>query len=667
MQESPAWLYLVAMLDVSPSGLCKEARYAEDRREPFIGPMVEEMVRTTAGPGFRRDWDAPGQRENFGQQWVSLFAPLLLSGNPRCRIRSSRTGPGAQAVAKGLQAELNQSVVEQDMKRLNELLFTDWAYGTTICFTSSAPIPGFEDLEDRPERPNTQRLPREHYLHDSLAYEASKDRWRAHLNLRDRSDLAAEARRHPEMGWNLELIQNLDVDSGLDRTLRGDYWSDSGGGGGPIKRHEIAYLEIWVREHVLPRARGEDGRWFRPSRENGHNGTVFTVPWGQYKGGSWPGEEVERLRIADEQGYLRKPYPFFGPPEGPYDVDGAIIIRNQSEFLGPVPAAKRQVDDLNDVADALQGAIRAFKRGVAVGAIAGDDIAEVLAEFQDTGVFRVSAAAEDIKKAVLEMQVGGPAPELFQAFVHDQESVARNTGLDDAQQGQADPEATATAVTIAARSSGRRAGWMRQKFVSYLEGILRKHAWYYFEKAKRNWERLALGLRPEPQQIVDPLTGEVTEIPLTVVDAGDPPLQFDDFELTIELFSLAMTSEEQIQTQAQGRLAFYTQVAPMIPQLSMFIDCKQAFEEYGEMMGDPGLTRPIDFRMAAALGQLQLQMGIPPPQPMATPQPRVLMGGGAPAPGIGGGARAQGQGSQTASFGMNGGSRQSRAVQPLGG
>jgi hypothetical protein len=177
---------------------------------------------------------------------------------------------------------------------------------------------------------------------------------------------------------------------------------------------------------------------------------------------------------------------------------------------------------------------------------------------------------------------------------------------------------------------------------------------------------MALGMRPEPQEIVDPLTGEVTEIPLTVVDAGEAPLQFDDFELTIELFSLAMTSEEQIQSQAQGRLAFYTQVAPMIPQLSMFIDCRAAFEEYGEMMGDPGLTRPIDFQMAAQLGQLQLQMGIPPPQPQATAQPRVLMGNAA-GPGIGGGARANGQGSQTASFGMNGGSRQSRAVQPLGG
>jgi hypothetical protein len=97
-----AWLYLVVMLDVSPSGLCKEARHSEDKREPFVGAQLEEMVRITAGPGFRRDWDGPSQRENFGQAWLSLFAPLLLSGNPRCRIRTSRTGPGAQAVAKGL-------------------------------------------------------------------------------------------------------------------------------------------------------------------------------------------------------------------------------------------------------------------------------------------------------------------------------------------------------------------------------------------------------------------------------------------------------------------------------------------------------------------------------------------------------------------------------------
>lgn len=613
------------MLDVSASHLWQEIQEAERINEQFLGESYEDLIRSYVGPGYRDDWSwERADSENFAYQWFSLFAPQMLAANPRVKTRSRKIG-SAQDVTLGMQYALNRNIQDTRFRILAEHLLYDWGFRWGVALTLSEPRKGRADLEDPIHRPVSKRIPLKQYLSDPLALEGGEDRWRGHMEIRDKEDLLEEAEANPHLGWNVEVILGLAEDVDLQKAGRRTRHEPN------VHRTEVTFTEIWVPEHQLEVAFDTNGKKFKPRPEDGYHGTIFTVAR----------QEIPKKRSEGETlGYVRRPRPFYGPQDGPYTTDGVFLVPNETRRLGPIAAMKAQVAELNAVRDVITAAITSHKRGFGISALAGQDVAEAIKNFKDLGVFQFPGAVEDVRQALMPLELSGVTQEHLTHFEFLKASLERNSGLSDALLGNAQPDVTATAESIASSSSTRRAGYMAQKFVHFLEEILRKEAWYLLKDS-----RVALELGPEAVgRFVDPESGAPIARPMWW-GGFETDLSLEDLEIEIDLYSMSQSSEQKELMISQQMLQIGLNVAPAIPTTILWFDWERWLEREGERLGVPDLASFVNFDLARAVGgmmlQMQMQPGQAPPSGSApSPQPRLKADLGSPRlNGFGGGGR----------------------------
>lgn len=587
--------------DISAENLRDEVRHAEEVRDDFLGYQYEDKIARYAGPGYRSHWKQGSvDFENHSYQWISLFLPLLASGNPRIKARSPRPG-FAQQIAKAVEMAVNRNFQLQNIKAVIEKLAIDFAFKHCIAITLPAKRPGMSEAEDPPHRPVTKRISPTRYICDPQALEYTDARFQAHLIRRDKDDLLAEADAHPSRGWNKELISALTEDRPAESEK--SKWQSK------VSRGEIEYYEIYVPEHRLKVGVDAKGKEFKPKEGAGYHGTIVTVP-ASYS-------SVDTGKNKPE--WLREPRPFFGPRGGPYTFGGYLIVPDEVMPLSPLAATQAQSEELNNMRQAMSAAIESFKIGVAVDSMAGVDMAQKMKEFEDLGVF-VLDGVDRLTDHLAKIQLGGATPEHFQQLDFLRDSLDRSSGMTEAQRGQVGGGSTATEASIAQSGAGQRAGYMTEKFITTVaKPIAEKEAWYL---ARDPRSRIMLG-QDSAGMFRDEKTGEVIFEPVELVGSSKNLSELEESEINIEAISMRYTSEALEAERSMMVDQLIMGVIPSIPQMP-YVDWETYLTWKGEQIANPDLARIVNLDKAMQLGQLMMGAQLQgPAHGGVQPQPRM--------------------------------------------
>lgn len=587
-------------LDASPRNLWNEVRRSIEHRDTFLGAPYEEALKRFYGPAYRQGSASVVDFENHAYSWISIFLPILASGNPRVRAKTPRMGPAA-AFSKAVELAVNRNFELTDVKRTIEQLATDWAFRYCVSITTPTPVAGMMEREDPVHRPTTKRLPLDEYAWDPIAKQHAEARWQGHKITRDKEDIIAEASQNPAAGWNLSALDKL-IEA-RERDKRRAMMSTD------IDRNEVSYWEIWVGEITLDEATDAEGTPFQPTSEEGFHGTIFTV-----------GEGVDE--------FIREPRPFFGPRDGAYTFNGYLYVPNESVPLSPLVATAAQAEIYNAVMESAIESIKGYKRGVAVGSDSGN-LDEIIADFRDMGIFKVEAI-EKLADMMKEVEVLGLTPQHMAQLEMLRTLLERQSGISEAMQGTTSG-ATATEASIASMSVGKRMGYMTEKFINgVVKPMAKKEAWYCAMDPRSRTElgELAEGL------FFDPNTGQPIEMPVLV--GGTEHLDLlESHDIEIQPISMRYTTEMLEAERAASWEAFLLSTAPMIPQIP-YIDWALVYSRKAEQLGDPSLARTIDVPKAMLMGQIQMMMTLGQPMPVgaqqSTSQPRLGADIGRPKP-----------------------------------
>lgn len=577
-------------LDLTAQGLYIEVRKAREHRDKFIGEKYRHAVQRFVGPGYKRAMDIPVDFDNHAYKWISLFLPILASGNPRIRTKTPRQG-SASALCKAIEFAVNRNFELTNAKRTIEQLATDWAFKWCVALTTPAPIMGMIEIEDPPYRPVTKRLSIMDYIWDPLSINHAECRYQAHRIFRDRDSLLREAQEMPNRGWNVDAIEGLSMKP--DRDHRGEKLDDT------YDRDEVEFYEFWVPEAELDSAKDDQGRKFVPAPEAGYHGTIYTV-------------------CRDLSIFLREPRPYWGPREGPYTFSGYLYVPDRVVGLSPLAANDAQNEVYASVWNASVEAIRRYKKGIAVSSTASADLTEKLVEFEDQDVFEVESL-EDIDKVVRDIEKGGITPEHMLMLQVLRTNLEQSSGLTEAAQGQATGVSTATEASIASMSSNKRMGYMAEKFISsVVKPMAQKEAWYLAMHPKSS---IALGPMADGV-FVDQLTGEPIEYPV-MLGGGQHADLLEDMDIEVEPISMRSTSElleAEISAQQDQWIATF---GPLIPQMP-WIEWDQVIAKKAEQWRDPSWARIVNVKKAMLVGQMMMQLNLQGvPGGVSQPQPRL--------------------------------------------
>jgi hypothetical protein len=575
-------------LDLSAQGLVHETHKALEHRNRYLGQAYQEAILRYAGPGYRSGGFVDVDFDNHPYKWLSLFLPILASGNPRIRTKTPRQGSAA-ALCKAVEFGVNRNFELTNAKRTIEELATDWAFKYCVSMTTPRPALGLLEREDPPYRPVTKRLSLMDYIWDPVAIHHAECRFQGHRIIRDREGILSEAEEFPNRGWNKDVIQGLHMKP--DREKRGDKLEDT------YDRDEVEFYEIWLPEALLDSAKDDKGRKFKPEAAQGFHGTMYTIS-------------------RDSQEFLREPRPYWGPRDGPYNFSGYLYVPDRVVSLSPIAANAAQQEIFNSVWSAAVESIRRYKKGVAISSTAAANMAEIIAGFEDNGVFELESL-EDIDKVVRDIEKGGITQQHIAMLQVLRTNLEQSSGLTEAAQGQATGASTATEASIAQMSSNKRMGYMAEKFISsVVKPMAQKEAWYL---AMHPSSRISLG--PDAEGVfVDQVTGEPIEYPILVGGSKFADL-LEDMDIEVEPISMRSTSElleAEISAQQDQWLATF---APIIPQLP-HVNWDMVLAKKAEQWRDPSWAKIINLNKAMMLGQMMMQVnlqGVPgspsPPQP----------------------------------------------------
>lgn len=565
-------------IDRSAGGLVHELKRAKEHRDRYLGATYKEQIKRFYGPAYRSGFADAATTDfyNHGFAWISVFLPLLASGNPRVRGKTMRAGQAA-AFSKALEFAVNRNFELTDIKRTIEQLATDWAFKYAVAMTMPIPVRGMKELEDPPHRPVSKRLSLEDYIWDALSKQHAECRLQGHRIIRDQDGLMEEAEENPERRWSKEAIMALSTNKAREQQ-RARQEAD-------INRDEVELWELWLPEFVLDKAYDADGKEFKPEEDDGFFGTIFTVA-----------EDVDSM-------FIREPRPFFGPRDGPYTFSSYLYVPDEVVGVAPLVASAVEVEEYQKTLAAATEAIRRYKRGFAINSSAGESWKQQIKDFEDLGVF-VLDALEKLDDNLKPVEAGGLTQQHLVHLDTQRQLMEKGSGLTDAKQGLTSGS-TATEASIAQMSSGQRMGYMTEKFLqSMVKPIAKKEAWYL---AMHPQSRTPLGEHAEGM-FLDPETGQPIEAPVLVGGAGHLDLlEANDFEL--QPISMRFTTEMLESERAASWEAFLFQTAPMIPQIP-YIDWALVYARKAEQLGDPSLARTVDVPKAMQMGMMMMQMQV---------------------------------------------------------
>ncbi len=433
------------MLKFTQEGLLEELNASEARLRPFLDTYEKDLLRI-CGPAYGGNIDfILGDPENHWQEWLSIFLPQLVYGNPHCSVSPDNIAWVPER-AKAVEASLNTWGRITDIRHELERCMVDFAVRWCCGTVQPMPVAGHEGAEDPPYLPGFARLSPLDVRWDPTTKDIHKGRWTAHRVVHDIDDLIESVKKGEATGWDLPALEVLAQSAGADS--RENIRKRAPG----IERRQLVVWELWARGHKI------DGA---PSEKKGFHGTLFTVLDTQHA-------------TSKAKDFIREPRPFFGRRKGPHIIQGAMLIGDLCEPLSQLVATTPQAVYLNKVARAVQTAVEDYKR-MMVTTDAG--LADKIASGLDGSVYSVEGI--DVRQVVQSIEVGGLNQQLLAAKEDARQTLDRNSGLHEAQRGNVTGVATATEVQAANASSMLRSSFLVQKANCFVREIYECAAFYF--------------------------------------------------------------------------------------------------------------------------------------------------------------------------------------------
>lgn len=593
------------MLEASVSSLRDEIETHLSVIEEYLGDFEEDMERLT-GPAYhsKGEKQTASDPENFTYMWYSHWLPMVASGVPQVRVKSTRLGM-AQMRAQAYQLAANHWAIDCRLHAEVEKLAADWATRWCVAVIKRSEKGGDVDPEDPPRWPSMRRWSPRRFVFDTEALDIESRQFQGHMVVRSRKDIEDEAKAYPERKWNLDLISNLIEHRGG----RADGLTESGDPKTTAERDEVAYWEVHLPEYELPfGAKEKKAHKAKSWREAGFNGTVFYVADRQ-KGSKNSDSDTD---------WLRPPQPYFGPRSGPYVTGGAYYVPDETVPLAPTVASRAQSDHANDVARAVEDGVHSYARVVMV-AESSPDLAVQIREGEHDNVYVVNV--DDLGNKVAAFEKGGVTQQMIFAKADARETYERVSGLSETMQGTLPGgDVKATSVAAVANSGARRMGFLANKFNSD-----------FLSHCFRN----AITLMAQDEDFVLELPGEqFGELDAVKFEGGIEKGSLEEIEaldIGIEVFSSGLTdaSSQQLRlANLEQTMATMAAAAPGVPP-ALYMDMDAYLATRAELTGMPEVRSMFDAQKQSMLAAMMLGAQDAQPTGPGPTQPRISIDSGA--------------------------------------
>lgn len=579
------------MIDLSPRARYEDCCASEDRNRTIFAANAD-MIRRYVGPFFKGNGTHQQQFENHAFQWLDVISSQIIAGNPRWLCRSRTTDRGKpQAIA--LRFGLNRWSVDVQLKKTLRKLFVDLAFRRAVCLVRNQPVPGSDmGLSNAPAtRPDMSRLSMHQYLYDTMVTDYAERRWEGHKSIWDLEVLVEHAEDHPEEGWRLDELKRLEPGAGEDKMEEIRPKRDNA-----AERPEILLYEVFVAEEQQDKFHKKDG----------FHGSIHTYAYADEgvisgkRSSAGPKRKSSKPFSQDRGdigsgGFLevRDARPAFCPPWGFYLFQGMHYVPDESEPLSQFVAIEAELRSLNIRSTVIHEAAANFKKIVLV-RNRDSSLPHKIKNGKHGNVIPVNGYQRGDAD---EFEVGGPSESMMRMHEFDTQGLQRRTGLSDAAQGFVNPQATATADTIAQGGFNARTNGTRDVWADFLADIGRTVGWYLYMD----------------EDVVFPL-GEEAAAQLGMKEpwfAGGKQEghDFDDCELDIDPISMLRVDEARNQALALQQANLLKDIALAMPQ-TPYVDWPEVMNDIGEAFGRPEWGERINFKMAEQMGAIQVHQSI---------------------------------------------------------
>jgi len=581
------------MLNATPSGLTEEIRAAEAARKTSMqraNRSWDLYMGSEGGSGKKRSI------ENLPFSLVNLIMPNMVFNNPKVSV-NTRLPHTERAVAEGQRYVLNRWVSDIDLADQLQYVAYEFLFSYGVMKISIQSQPGYDDnREFVPQRPFAQHIRSDSFIIDSKNYTPGKSRLMGDTMLIDKSDLEKDKRVNKEVLANAAKVERLEDEFGgnpNDR-IRSDHTAD---------RNQVQVYEIWVpeiqlKEKELPKS------WVGPppSRRNGYNGTIYTL----VKGGS-----------DQEDGWLREPRPFYGPPWGPYTLFGAYWTRDWSLPVSPLSMVIDQAEDFNNLAIVNSEASKDYKRFVVT---QNESVGAKIASISHGNCATVPGFDP---QSAQQYEIGGVTNQMQNQESLAEQRLDRNIGLGGAVKTPK-KGITATAETIAEEKTDVRLSWMESRFMKGVTQVIKSASWYFhytpemvygIGDQKTGMEGTFIGGEnledvASVASLVSPeLLANVQESIETGQLTAPPRGSWYNLEIEVDLYSTRRTDEAMEQKRAIETLNILMQIAPVMKE-TPYMAWDEILDMLGERINKRSLGSLVDLDMLEQVAQIQLATGL---------------------------------------------------------
>lgn len=529
-----------------------------------------EALRRYFGPAYDPGVVQGADHDPFNSAFAAISNQIgqLAFADPVLSITSSRGGP-YKDIAKAQQHYLNRWVVDTAFHRHLEVVATDYLFNWSATGVMMSPRPGYIEHGDPAWWPQVFRIPQRQFGfdHTATSWETKRHSW--HLTIEEMEVLRELAKRDAELppeqreGWDLDAIERLAVGQEVAEARPELDGAHSGDVNEPV-----SYYTFWD-----PRGKVDPEN----TEEKGYFGTLQTLAFNS------EGDAV----------YLKPEADYFGPRRGPHNLYGTYTVPNHPWPLSALAATWEQQRELNDIAAANNESARRYKRLM----LADDaDLVEIIKSAPHDFAFYHEALDKD---RVMPVEIGGLNAQMQAQEARLRATLDENLGITENMRGQVASDATATEAAIANASASSRFGFVQKKFI---EGMLEdlKGVLHYGLKDDRVY------------QFLGPEAAEDLGMMHPLYRGGDNH-PVEDFELSVDISSIAYKSPEQKKQEAIGFVDLVGALSAMGAQYP-YLDLEALCNEVADGAGYPHLTRVFDFEAQRQYQQLMTQQQVQPAQ-----------------------------------------------------
>ncbi len=555
----------------------------------------EEMIRGYHGQAYEAT-KGPLTPENFYYTYVTNTVPGLVVDNPRVLVRSRRAG-AEDPISGPMKHGLNRWVRDENISYTLKLIAQDLCFSWGVGMVTNEPDLHQGTIEDqamfdenrrlrtdggKKSRPRFYRLSPYMFGADSRGLDLNRAGHMFHQWFASAADIEAEAEN--DDGWNKDEVKSLVTSavSGRDAASVADPSRRSINSS--IKTDELEFYSVWVPSMTV------DGK----GPDTGHHGAILTFAR------SSTGTSGNALCMP------RDPEPYFGPASGPYTVFGARTVPDKLWPLSDLCAHQASIQELNRHSRAIS---RSNSRGknVLLYDMADKSVAEQIKNAQGEFMIGVPHLAQN---GVVQATFGFASPQQYTAHAMFKDQLQRNSGMNDAQQGNVNGTGTATENQIANDVTLRRNNALYRTFSDATNACLKKVAHFFF------WDdtiQFPLGEEFFADNPDLPVEEGQYAIFKGGQQKGNRALDLADYELEIEAYSMGRTDQAQLSASLQQWMGYMLpslQFRPMMP----WVDWHALDELYAQQLNTPELARIIDNKAAVAQGPWEDGGETPQPQ-----------------------------------------------------